>query len=76
MEKQQTEQGVPLDIKPREAWRKRLEDTVEEASQDSLDEYGGDAYFAEDGSFVGDLKEGRMRDSVYDEIPLDDPAVV
>ena len=77
MEKKQIEQGVPVDIKPREGWRKRLEDAAEDASIDSLDEYGGDtACFAEDGSFVGDLKQGRNRDSVYDEIPLDDPPVV
>ena len=78
MKKEQTEQGVPVDIavdiKRREDWKKTLNEKLEEASQDSLDEYGGDgAYFAEDGSFVGDLKQGRNRESVYDEIP--DPEV-
>lgn len=64
-----------MDIEPREKWRKNLQDRLEEESQaDSLDEYGGGtAYFAEDGSFVGDLKQGRNTDSIYDEIP--EPAV-
>ena len=72
--KVQIEEGIPVDIKPREKWRQNLQDRLEEESQDSLDEYGGDtAYFAEDGSFVGDLKQGCNTDSVYDEIP--EPAV-
>ena len=64
-------------INPRQEWLKRIQDRVEVESQaDSLDEYGGDgAYFSEDGSFIGDCKQGGERQSVYEEIPLDDPVV-
>lgn len=76
MEKEQVEQGVPEDVpvKRHQDYKKTLQDKLEEASQDSLDEYAGQgAYFTEDGSFVGDLEQGQKRESVYDEIP--DPVV-
>lgn len=46
---------APIDVKPREDWRGRLEETDRE-SHDSLDEYGKtDAHFTEDGSFIGEI---------------------
>ena len=46
---------VPVDLKPREDWRGRLEEADRE-SHDSLDEYGKtDAHFTEDGSFIGEI---------------------
>ena len=67
---EEIEQSVSIDVKRREQWKKTLQDRLEEESQDSLDEYGGEqAYFAEDGSFIGDLEQGQRRDSMYDEIP-------
>ena len=45
----------PIDIKPREDWRGRLEEADRE-SHDSLDVYGKtDAHFTEDGSFIGEM---------------------
>ena len=70
MGQEEVDQCVSIDDKRREQWKKTLQDRLEEESQDSLDEYGGEAaYFAEDGSFVGDLQQGCRRESVYDEIP-------
>ena len=46
---------APVDLKPREDWRGRLEEADRE-SHDSLDEYGKtDAHFTEDGSFIGEI---------------------
>ena len=46
---------APVDFKPREDWRGRLEEDDRE-SHDSLDVYGRtDAHFTEDGSFVGEI---------------------
>ncbi|XP_073228624.1 fibronectin type III domain-containing protein-like [Porites lutea] len=81
-EKEKSEEKIATEIaeksiNPRQEWLKRIQDRVDVESQaDSLDEYGGDgAYFSEDGSFIGDCKQGGERQSVYEEIPLDDPVV-
>lgn len=68
--KEKNELGsISVEIKRREEWKKSLEDRLDVESQDSLDEYGGKTpYFTEDGSFIGDLHQGRNRTSVYDTI--------
>lgn len=69
------ENPKPIDFKPREDWRARLErvDEADSESHDSLDEYGGGgAYFSEDGSFVGEF-EAKKSDSAHEEVQ--DPAV-
>ena len=69
------ENPTPIDFKPREDWRRRLEqlDEADSESHDSLDEYGGGgAYFTEDGSFVGEFDLNK-RESAYEEVQ--DPVV-
>lgn len=59
---------VPVDFKPREDWRGRLEEADRE-SHDSLDEYGGtDAYFTEDGSFVGEVSGHKKKEPSQEEV--------
>lgn len=60
---------TPIDFKPREDWKTRLErlEEVDRESHDSLDEYGGEgAYFTEDGSFVGEITD-HNRKSTHEE---------
>ena len=69
------ENPKPIDFKPREDWRTRLErvDEADSESHDSLDEYGGGgAYFSEDGSFVGEF-DAKKSDTPHEEVQ--DPAV-
>ncbi|RMX60520.1 hypothetical protein pdam_00001439 [Pocillopora damicornis] len=69
------ENPKPIDFKPREDWRTRLErvDEADSESHDSLDEYGGGgAYFSEDGSFVGEF-DAKKSDTPHEQVQ--DPAV-